>query len=1030
MAKRITFQFEDDLDYQMQAIHSTVELFRGLSRHVDGIYRPNRIRKVGEGDPVRNNDIVVGSRLLENLRKVQLSNDLFADNVLADGNNFTIEMETGTGKTYVYLRTILELYQEYGFRKFMIVVPSIAIRKGVEKSMEQLTDHFKRLYNIDIGKHSFIYDSNNPKQISSKLVESNDLSICVLNIQAFNKDTNKIRKEDEYGQNLWEDIKYIKPIVIIDEPQKIEGTAKKKSKSLVAIEELKPLFTLRYSATHKQLYNQIYKLDSYAAYQKDLVKKIVVKTVYGVIPKDYPYVRYLAFTSDLKAKIEIFSQDQGGTIRFKTFNVSGGASLEELSGGLSQYKDYRIAEEPHKLKPLSVATKEGFFGLELGHSNHEIEKNEAVRIQIRLAIQNHFTKQLNIIRSGRKIKALTLFFIDAVDKVRDDSAPDGRGEYLRIFDEEYKKYVTTHTHELEMNKEYFPYYMNVQAVREGYFARDKKNNAVDVEGWDSSVDDSDVKLKAKSQEDIDRGISLILEKKDELISFEEPLAFIFSHSALREGWDNPNVFTLCTLKAGGSDIAKKQEIGRGLRLPVDNTGNRCIDRRINELTVIANDYYDHFASALQKDFNDNMHFVKDEVTADILIETLKSAGIPEEKISPKLVDTLKEELVSVGVMNTDNVLKGSSQQITKTLDNMVFVDDTLNEHAQLIKQQFKELMVQKGTRKIEITNGDNAPYDNGVRAYVTQGEFEKIYLGLRKNLMQRSIYKFKIDKDKFIDDCIFQINQSLLFKKAKNEYKVETGRAKFNTSQMFVMEELPYGDKELEVEISSDQKSDFEIANFIMYHTMLPRLAIFKILQGVTKRELLNNQDILDEVTQLIKGILNDTKASNITSYEVINGYELDERNIFELDTIIEADFEQEWRVFKAKSDRSSAMNEYYKLDSEGESKFAHKLENNENVLLFTKLKKGGFVIDTPYGNYSPDWAVVCRKEALKDPSIGIYFIVETKAGKTWADLTDVEKNKIHCGELHFKAVSDDTKFDWVNGYEDFVNKFGVAESN
>ena len=1008
MAKRITFQFEDDLDYQMQAIHSTVELFRGLSRHVDGIYRPNRIRKVGEGDPVRNNDIVVGSRLLENLRKVQLSNDLFADNVLADGNNFTIEMETGTGKTYVYLRTILELYQEYGFRKFMIVVPSIAIRKGVEKSMEQLTDHFKRLYNIDIGKHSFIYDSNNPKQISSKLVESNDLSICVLNIQAFNKDTNKIRKEDEYGQNLWEDIKYIKPIVIIDEPQKIEGTAKKKSKSLVAIEELKPLFTLRYSATHKQLYNQIYKLDSYAAYQKDLVKKIVVKTVYGVIPKDYPYVRYLAFTSDLKAKIEIFSQDQGGTIRFKTFNVSGGASLEELSGGLSQYKDYRIAEEPHKLKPLSVATKEGFFGLELGHSNHEIEKNEAVRIQIRLAIQNHFTKQLNIIRSGRKIKALTLFFIDAVDKVRDDSAPDGRGEYLRIFDEEYKKYVTTHTHELEMNKEYFPDYMNVQAVREGYFARDKKNNAVDVEGWDSSVDDSDVKLKAKSQEDID----------------------IFSHSALREGWDNPNVFTLCTLKAGGSDIAKKQEIGRGLRLPVDNTGNRCIDRRINELTVIANDYYDHFASALQKDFNDNMHFVKDEVTADILIETLKSAGIPEEKISPKLVDTLKEELVSVGVMNTDNVLKGSSQQITKTLDNMVFVDDTLNEHAQLIKQQFKELMVQKGTRKIEITNGDNAPYDNGVRAYVTQGEFEKIYLGLRKNLMQRSIYKFKIDKDKFIDDCIFQINQSLLFKKAKNEYKVETGRAKFNTSQMFVMEELPYGDKELEVEISSDQKSDFEIANFIMYHTMLPRLAIFKILQGVTKRELLNNQDILDEVTQLIKGILNDTKASNITSYEVINGYELDERNIFELDTIIEADFEQEWRVFKAKSDRSSAMNEYYKLDSEGESKFAHKLENNENVLLFTKLKKGGFVIDTPYGNYSPDWAVVCRKEALKDPSIGIYFIVETKAGKTWADLTDVEKNKIHCGELHFKAVSDDTKFDWVNGYEDFVNKFGVAESN
>lgn len=1030
MANRITFQFEDNLDYQMQAIHSTVELFRGLSRQVDGIYRPNRIHKFGEGDPIRNIDIVVGSRLLENLRRVQLSNHLFADSILAEGKNFTIEMETGTGKTYVYLRTILELNKEYGFKKFMIVVPSIAIRKGVEKSMQQLSDHFKRLYNIDILKHSFIYNSNNPKQISSKLVESNDLSICVLNIQAFNKDTNKIRKEDEYGQNLWEDIKYIKPIVIIDEPQKIEGTAKKKSKSLVAIEELQPLFTLRYSATHKQLYNQIYKLDSYEAYQKDLVKKIVVKTVHGVIPKDYPYIRYVSFTSDLKAKIEIFSQQQGGTIRFKSFNVGGGTSLEELSGGLPQYRDYRIAEEPHKLKPLSIATKKGFFSLNMGHSNHEIEKNEAVRIQIRLAIQNHFTKQFNIIRQGRKIKALTLFFIDSVDKVRDDLAPDGRGEYLRIFDEEYKKYVNENVHLLYKNQEYFPDFLNVQAVREGYFARDKKNNIVDVEGWDSALDESNMKIKAKSQEDIDRGISLILEKKDELISFDEPLAFIFSHSALREGWDNPNVFTLCTLKSGGSDIAKKQEIGRGLRLPVDNIGNRCIDRRINELTVIANDYYDHFAEALQKDFNDNMHFDKNEVTAEILISTLKAAGVQKQKITPELVDEFKEELVSAGVMNSENVLKGSSAQITKIFDNMVFVNDVLNEHAEIIKKHFKELMVQKGTKKIEICNGDNEPYENKVRAYVTEGEFEKIYLGLRQNLMKRAIYKFKIDKDVFIDECILDINNLLMFKKPKNEYKVETGRAKFNDSAMFIMESTSYADKQLEIEISSEKKSDFEIANFIMYHTMLPRLAIFKILQGVKKRELLNNQDILDEVTQLILKKLNDTKAANITSYEVINGYELDERNIFELDSISQEDFEQEWRVFQANSDRSSAMNEYYKMDSKGEAEFAHRLENNENVLLFTKLKKGGFVIDTPYGNYSPDWAVVCKKEALTDASIGIYFIVETKAGKSEANLQEVERNKIRCGKLHFEAVSDQIKFDWVSSYEDFRNKFGVAESN
>ena len=1028
MANKITFQFDDNLDYQVQAVKSTVELFRGLSRSVDGIYRPDRIRKTGEGDPVRNHGIVTGRRLLENLRKVQLDNELFADNELFD-NNFTIEMETGTGKTYVYLRTILELYKEYDFKKFIIVVPSIAIRKGVEKSIDQLKDHFNRLYNIDIQKHCFIYDSNNTGQISSKLVEGNDLSICVINIQTFYKNTNKIRVEDEYGQILWEDIKYIKPIVIIDEPQRIEGTAKRKSKSLQAIEALEPLFTLRYSATHKKLYNQIYKLDSYNAYQKDLVKKIEVKTVYGVIPKDFPYIRYLSFTSDLKARVEIFSQVQGGSIRFKSFDVSGGTPIYELSGGLSQYENMRIAEQPHKLKPFLVATKDKIIPLEMGHSNYELQKNEAIRIQIRLAIQNHFEKQISLLKNGRKIKALTLFFIDSVDKVRDPEAEDGRGEYLRIFDEEYGNYVSTHTDILEKYKEYFPEYLNTLKIREGYFAVDKKNNAVDVEGWDSLLDDEAVKLKAKSQQDIDRGIELILEKKDELISFEEPLAFIFSHSALREGWDNPNVFTLCALKAGGSEIAKKQEIGRGLRLPVDINGNRCLDRKQNELTVIANDYYEHFANALQADFNDNMNFNKNEVTAEILISALRAAGVPGAKVTADLVDTFKEELVSAGVMSVDNVLKGSPAKITKAFEEMTFVNETLNEHAEAIKKQFVDLMIQKGSRKIEIRNGDNEPYYNKVRTFVTEGEFEKIYVALRKNLMQRTMYKFKIDKDRFIDDCTFDINQKLMFMESKNQYKVETGRATYNESTMMEMKKDDYADKDMIVEAEVVPKSDFEIANYIMYHTMLPRLAIFKIIAGVEKRELLNNQDILDEMTQLILDKLNDTKAKNITSYEVINGYELDSRNIFELDTISEEDFDKEWRVFRASSDRKAAMNEYYKMDSVGEYEFARKLENNENVLMFTKLKKGGFVIDTPYGNYSPDWAVVCKKEALKEPGLGIYFIVETKWGKKDADLTDVERNKIKCAELHFAAVSNQIKFDWANEYGDFIGKFGVKDS-
>lgn len=1012
MAGRVTFQFDDNLDYQLKAVQSAVQLFRGLSRQGDGIYRPARTRKAGEGDPVRNRDIVTGFRLLENLRRVQLQNDLFADSALAEGNNFTIEMETGTGKTYVYLRTILELYKEYGFKKFMIVVPSIAIRKGVEKSMEQLRDHFKRLYDTDLLKHSFIYDSSHPKQISSKLVESNDLSICVMNIQAFNKANNKIRTEDEYGQILWEDIKFVRPIIIMDEPQKMEGTKRNKSKSLKAVEELEPLFTLRYSATHRRLYNQIYKLDSYRAYQKDLVKKIEVKTVHGVIPKDYPYIRYLEFTSDLKAKIEIFSQKQGGAIRLKTFCAGGGASIEELSGGLFQYKDMRIAEEPHKLKPLQIAAKEENIGLEQGHSTYEIEKSEAVRIQIRLAVQNHFVKQMNILRTGRKLKALTLFFIDSVDKVRDPNAPDGRGEYLRIFDDEYKKYVSRHTDMIEEFKEYFPDYRNVQSVREGYFALDARRNAVEIDGWDSSADEDNLKLKAKSREDIDRGISLILEKKDELISFEEPLAFIFSHSALREGWDNPNVFTLCTLKSGGSETAKKQEIGRGLRLPVDIGGNRCLDGRVNELTVIANDHYDHFAAALQKDFNDHMHYDKNEVTAEVLISSLKRAGVPEEKITPEFVDRLKEELISAGVMNRECILAGTAAQAAGIFDNMVFTDDTLYEHMEQIKRQIKELMIQKGTRKIEIRNGDQEPYENRMRAFVTQGEFEQIYAGLRDHLKKRTLYKFKIDKDRFIEDCASEINRYFMYMEPKNTYKVETGKAGFNESAMFVMEEAAYGTKELETEADSvlEPRSDLEIADYIMYHTMLPRLAIFKILRAVDKRELLNNQDVLDVVTQKILSRLNDTRAANITSYEAVKGYETDGRIIFEPATIREEDFKEEWRVFHANAHRSSAMDEYYKMGSRSEKEFAQKLENNQNVLLFTKLRKGGFAVDTPYGKYSPDWAVICRKDCSESSQLGMYFIVETKPGKQDVHLQDIERNKIRCGRLHFQAVSDQVR--------------------
>lgn len=558
---------------------------------------------------------------------------------------------------------------------------------------------------------------------------------------------------------------------------------------------------------------------------------------------------------------------------------------------------------------------------------------------------------------------------------------------------------------------------------------DKKNNAVDVAGWDSNVNDEDVKLNAKSQEDIDRGVELILEKKDELISFNEPLAFIFSHSALREGWDNPNVFTLCTLKANGSDIAKKQEIGRGLRLPVDITGNRCIDSNLNELTVIANDYYDHFAEVLQKDFNDSMNFNKNEITADILISTLKNAGVPKALVTAELVDSLKTELIQNGVCNKDNVIKNTPEQTAKLLDKLTFSDERLAEHTELIKKEFVKLMTKKGSRKVEITNGDNEPYENKIRAFVTEDEFKSVYANLCAILQKKTIYVTNIDNEEFIRSCCKEVNELLEYQHVTNTYVIEESHGKFDDAAQFKLSHDANKDR-TEVKLADfEEKSDFEIVNYIMSQTMLPRLAIFEILKGIFKRELLNDQDILEKATDKIKEVFKSISAQKITHYEVVDGYETDSGNIFELDTITEQDFEKEWRVFHSNPNRKAAINEYYKMDSEGEKEFADKLESNENILMFTKLKKGGFVIDTPYGNYSPDWAIICRKDGVEKPELGIYFIVETKINKDHNALTEVEVNKIKCGQLHFKAVSDLVKFNWVKSYEDFKAKFGVKEN-
>lgn len=1013
MAQKIKFEFNDKLTHQLKAIDSTVGLFKGLPINNKGLYSGKRLLA---DDYSSNPNVTLGTRVLDNLKKIQLENDIFPDSNLCNGD-FAIEMETGTGKTYVYLRTILQLHEDYGFKKFMIIVPSIAIKMGVKKSVEMLNDHFKTKFNIDLLKHFYTYDSKNIQGLLNTFVESKDLSICLINTQAFASDSTKIKNAQENGVVLWDELRSIKPIVIIDEPQRVEGTKKKPSKSKQALGELKPLFTLKYSATHRKEFptNFVYKLDSYGAFTNHLVKSIKVKTVYGTVPKDFPYIRYVKFTKDLKAKIEMFSQEQGGRIKFQTFEVLGGQSIAELSGGLSQYKDYYVTENPRK-DSLKISTPTGNIFLAETESNSEVNQDKAVRIQIQLAIKNHLEKQFAILERGEKIKTLTLFFIDDVSKVRDDSAPDTRGEYLRIFDEEYTRATQQYADKFRKYADLFPAYENTEEVRQGYFARDKQGKVLNLE-----VLEEDKEYSKAIQELVDKQIDQILNGKDELISFNSPLAFIFSHSALREGWDNPNVFTLCTLRKGNSDIAKKQEIGRGLRLPVDINGKRIQDDEINELTVIANDSYDEFASTLQKDFNEKMGFNKDEVTFDIISQTLKKAGIPVEKMTKELVDDFKDELFARSVIDSNNILKNEAQNL-KFID---FSNEVLKEHEEKIKEAFIEIMKEKGSNKLPIENGDNEPIINGQCSYIEEERFKRLLDTLRHYMVKRSVYKFNFNQDEFISRCISEINEHLRNVRATNVYEITEGSVKANIEKITVDKLSNPKTVEVYKDSIKEPKTDIEIIDNIMYHTMMPRKAIYKILIGIEKRDLLDYQDILEDVTKKISKMLIDEKANNIVAYEVIDGYELDWAKIIETDIVDDESFNKVKKVFKANLTKQRALNKFYKMDSDGEYDFAQDLENDDSVILFTKLKKGGFVIDTPYGNYSPDWAVIVKEEATQDHRM--YFIIESKFGKDVSNLTEVERNKIEkCGKLHFRAVDKSIKFDWINNYNDYKRKFGI----
>lgn len=1006
MSDKIQFHFDDKQPHQINAINAVKELFSGQNKTTSErivISQNEGLVATDDGYANRFSKKLTESKLIENLHKVQIKNLGYKDKIF-ENRNYTIEMETGTGKTYVYIRTILELYFTYKFSKFIIVVPTIPIKKGVEKNIEMLAEHFKVLYNgFDIRQYCFSYNSNKLESLD-RFVQLDRLQVVIMNIQQFNSSKTKIKKDNESGKIYWDMLSNVKPIIIIDEPQKIEGSGNKKSKSLQSIEELNPLFTLRYSATHKNLYNLVYKLDSFDAYDQDLVKKIEVSTVYSDIDTNYPYIRFSKFNKNCSATLEILKSTEKG-VKLSYVEVNKTDNLHELSNGLSQYKDMCIINDPHKIDGIEISN---VGTIKLGEDNYRVNENELARIQIRITIKKHLDKQLELI--NKNIKVLSLFFIDKVKHFRDVEKEDKRGIFAKIFDEEYSNIIKNKKYKGLLEK--MPTLKDTKSVREGYFAIDKKSKAaveVDLDSWNYNDDMSSIR---KTPEEVQRGIDLILDKKDELISLKEPLSFIFAHSALREGWDNPNIFQLCMLRNTNSEISKKQEIGRGLRLAVNTNGEREVDKEVNVLTVVANEHYDKFAASLQSEFNDDAGYNKDIFN---LQDAIKIQYLIEKKTKTKLsdnfVDNLIKEFVKAKFINKKNYKLTNH---IKKLEEYEFKDEELNKNELLIKEAFELYMKEKESKKINIINADMKT-ENEFYSYVSDTDFNKLLKSLIDNISQEAMYEVNIDKEVFISDCIKALNDNI---HTKIKFFTEgSGKLTIDKQKGAKMQDEIKKIHQVSEEINAS-KSYFEIVDYLMKYTLLPRMVLFKILNQIDEVELLQDQTYLDEALDIISNTLKSHKVRKIHYVPIDN-------HIYEMSDILQRDSidmsklgEAKKKIYEAVEKNKKSVYKYIVADSAGEYEFAKLLDHDEDVLLFTKLKKGKFIIDTPFGGYSPDWGIIYR---IDEDEAGIYFIVETKWDKNLEDLTDIEKGKIHCAEQYFEDINPEVTFSWVNSWNKFT---------
>lgn len=956
-----------------------------------------------------NNSITLTeSERKHNIREVQRLNDInYTDGQPLD--EFSIEMETGTGKTFTYIKSMYELNKEYGWSKFIVMVPSIAIREGVQKSFDITQDYFQELYHKKI--RYFVYNSSNSSNIANINTFASDdaIQVMIINYQAFNAKGTANRRIYEELDELQsrrpiDVIKSVHPILIIDEPQKFGD------KTEELFEEFKPLFKIRYSATHKKgkEYNKIYRLDAIDAYNQKLVKKINVKGIEVLHNKSEDTYMFLDSVNisqkhDPEAIMEIEVKSSTGVSR-RLMKIKAGDDLYTKSGELQQYKGYVVSEIDGRYDQYDKVFFTNGEEIQVGQATGDVDESHIVRIQIRETIRSHFEKEKELHKIG--IKVLSLFFIDEVAKYKYyEDGPALKGEYAKIFEEEYTKALADYR--TLFDEDYTKYLDSFETgkIHAGYFSIDKKGHEVDP-----SINDKKEYLSFD-----ENAYDLIMKDKERLLSLEEPVRFIFSHSALREGWDNPNIFQICTLKHSNSEISKRQEIGRGLRICVNNDGERMdysvLENNfhsINTLTVVASESYDSFAKALQTEISESLSERPKNFTQESFIgKVLTNENGEHYEFTPEHF----QDLLIFNVMN-GYVDQKDNYKITDK-----FVEDMENGKLEVMpdlvgfEEQIGTLM-----KRLYSTNNTKLVSDErreNIKSLVPNANFmKKEFQDLWNKINVKTIYEVNFNTEELVEKAVNAINGKLHI--AKMQVRITEGEQKDKINSVSINSGISMTSGTIKTETVEDfspSQVEYDLIGEITKDTGLTRKTIIEILSKITPEKFSYYQYNPEEFIRKVSNLINQEKATTvidgITYHKTENKFDND---IFTINNV-------RGELGENAIDVKKHIYDFLVTDSKNEREFAKKLESGQ-VTVYAKLPNG-FKIPTPVGNYNPDWAIVFDNSQFKY----VYFIAETKGSMDSLELRDVEKAKIECAKKHFECISNgEVKYDVVDSYESLIN--------